>query len=134
MKKVGGISQFSILRPLSELLILNILVKRYSPDLQQHQVSATLPMRWMAGYIFAGMRADARRHANGSQIFDPHHCGYGEKEIAAAEKLGNQQGETAVAKMVRSFYLLSQKGVLDNAGKSPPRNHAPPFRQRAQPV
>ncbi|MEZ4763664.1 MAG: hypothetical protein R3C26_10865 [Calditrichia bacterium] len=33
-----GLQQFSVLRPLSEMLILKILVNRY-PDLQMHQVS-----------------------------------------------------------------------------------------------
>lgn len=37
-KKGWGITQFSILRPLSELLIEKILVERY-PELQRHQVS-----------------------------------------------------------------------------------------------
>jgi len=38
MKKGWGFHQYSILRSLSELLILKILVKRY-PELQKHQVS-----------------------------------------------------------------------------------------------
>ena len=37
-RKEWGVAQFSILRPLSELLILRILVERY-PNLQQHQMS-----------------------------------------------------------------------------------------------
>src|SRR5678809_396362 len=37
-RKGWGVSQFSVLRPLSELLIEKLLVQRY-PDLQREQVS-----------------------------------------------------------------------------------------------
>jgi hypothetical protein len=47
-RKKGGRSQFSVLRPLSELLIEKILVKRY-PQSAGHQTPATLPTRPRTG-------------------------------------------------------------------------------------
>lgn len=122
MKKGWGISQFSILRPLSELLILNILVKRY-PDLQQHQVSCHAAHE-VDGRIHPCGKCEKCRRIVGMLTAldaDPHHCGYGEKEIAASLKsLATNKVKQLGPDAGHLFYLLSQKGVLDNAGKAHP--------------
>src|SRR5690606_28419927 len=83
MKKGWGISQFSILRPLSELLILKILVKRY-PHLQQHQVSCHAAHE-VEGRIYPCGKCEKCRRIVGMLTAleaDPHHCGYGDAKIA----------------------------------------------------
>lgn len=77
MKKGWNISQFSVLRSLSELLILKILVKRY-PDLQSKQISCHAAHE-KDGLIFPCGNCEKCRRIVGmlkALDEDPARCGY----------------------------------------------------------
>lgn len=81
-RKGWGVSQFSILRPLSELLIERILYERY-PELQQHQVSCHAAHR-EGNRIHPCGRCEKCRRIVGLLMAidaDPRHCGYSTEQI-----------------------------------------------------
>ncbi len=82
LRKGWGVSQFSILRPLSELLIEKILAVRY-PALQQHQVSCHAAHKEGPLVKPCGKCEKCRRIVGMLIAFgaDPQHCGYTEKQI-----------------------------------------------------
>jgi creatinine amidohydrolase/Fe(II)-dependent formamide hydrolase-like protein/7-cyano-7-deazaguanine synthase in queuosine biosynthesis len=114
MKKGWAISQFSILRPLSELLIEKILAKRY-PYLQEHQVSCHAAHKKDEKIRPCGKCEKCRRIVTMLKAMDvdPRNCGYNDlqiKECLAAvtkkdlhqEKAGNEQ----------LMLLLNSKGLI----------------------
>ena len=112
--KNWGISQFSILRPLSELLILKILVERY-PELQRQQISCHAAHKEgdavkPCGRCEKCTRIVAMLRALGA---DPSQCGYTEEQVmrCLSEGLGKglHQEDEGIAQLA---YMLVQKGVL----------------------
>jgi len=82
LKKGWSISQFSILRSLSELLIIKILASRY-PDLQRHQISCHAAHKEHDRIIPCGKCEKCRRIV-GMLIAigaNPVHCGYTSEQI-----------------------------------------------------
>jgi creatinine amidohydrolase/Fe(II)-dependent formamide hydrolase-like protein len=81
-RKRWGISQFSILSPLSELLIEKILVERY-PELQRHQVSCHATHVEGERVQPCGRCEKCRRIVGMLMALgaDPIRCGYAEKHI-----------------------------------------------------
>jgi len=114
-RKDWGVWQFSILRPLSELLILKILVERY-PDLQQHQMSCHAAHRDRTGRIRPCGRCEKCRRIVGmleALGADSRRCGYTADQIEAclrslAEK-GVHQEAAGARQMMR---MLVDSGRL----------------------
>jgi creatinine amidohydrolase/Fe(II)-dependent formamide hydrolase-like protein len=114
-RKYWGISQFSILRPLSELLIEKVLVERY-PELQRHQVSCHAAHKkgdriQPCGRCEKCRRVVAMLTAIGS---DPKNCGYTEEQINwclknLATKPINQEKEG----VEHLAFLLHKKGIFN---------------------
>ncbi len=113
-RKGWGISQFSILSPLSELLIEKILVERY-PELQRHQVSCHAAHR-DGDRIRPCGRCEKCRRIVGMLVAlgaDPSYCGYTREQIDhclknLAEKGVYQEAEGAE----HLFFLLREKGLI----------------------
>ena len=122
-RKKWGISQFSILRPMSELLIEKILAKRY-PDLQRHQVSCHAAHKdgeriKPCGRCEKCMRIVAMLSAMG---IDPTRCGYTPDQVercltGMVERGIHQEGEG-----IRHLaFLLHKKGLLQKPRIGPVR-------------
>jgi creatinine amidohydrolase/Fe(II)-dependent formamide hydrolase-like protein len=114
LRKGWSIMQFSILRPMSELLIEKTLVERY-PHLFEHQVSCHATHKEGERSYPCGKCEKCRRIVGMLKAFDgdPHKCGYNDKQIAdcleALTKKDLHQ-ESAGAEHLR--YLLTQKGTI----------------------
>ncbi len=115
MRKGWNISQFSVLRPLSELLIEKILVERY-PDLQRHQTSCHATHKeeervYPCGQCEKCRRIVAMLKAIGA---DPVQCGYSPSRIQdCLEKLPHKRVSQEAAGARHLFFLLAQKGLID---------------------
>ncbi len=120
LKKGWGIRQFSILRPLSEMLILKTLVKRY-PSVQRHQISCHAAHE-REGRIYPCGKCEKCRRIVGMLLAlesDPRRCGYSQEQIEMAVK----SLETNKVKQIGSdanhlFFLLNQRGILKSDAKS----------------
>jgi len=112
--KGWGVTQFSILRPASELLILKILAERY-PDLQAHQVSCHATHEEQGRMLPCGKCEKCRRVVGMLTAVgaDPQRCGYSEAQVrdclAALAAKGLHQ-EAAGAQHVT--WMLQQGGHL----------------------
>jgi creatinine amidohydrolase/Fe(II)-dependent formamide hydrolase-like protein len=114
MKKGWGICQFSILRSLSELLIMKILVKKY-PQLQKQQVSCHSSHE-KDGRIYPCGKCEKCRRIVGMLSAldeDPKNCGYTDDQITK----GLLSLETNSVKQIgpdaaHLFYLLTKKGLI----------------------
>ncbi|HPQ42453.1 MAG TPA: creatininase family protein, partial [bacterium] len=113
-RKGWGIRQFSILRPLSELMIQTILVTRY-PGLQAHQVSCHAAHE-SGGRILPCGRCEKCRRIVGMLTAvgaDPARCGYGPDQIAAClEALKRAQVHQESAGAQHMAWLLSERRVM----------------------
>jgi creatinine amidohydrolase/Fe(II)-dependent formamide hydrolase-like protein len=114
MKKGWGVLQYSILRSLSELLILKILVKKF-PELQRHQVSCHATHEKDGRIYPCGNCEKCRRIVGMLSALDedPKNCGYTEAQIATGlrsleAKKVKQIGQDAS----HLFFLLQQKGLI----------------------
>ncbi|MBI9071354.1 MAG: hypothetical protein JEY94_07130 [Melioribacteraceae bacterium] len=115
-KKGWGFYQFSILRSLSELLILKTLVKRY-PELQEHQISCHASHKENDIMKPCGKCEKCRRIVGMLKVLDenPERCGYDEAKISKCLKAL----ETKKVKQIGSdaqhlFYLLNTKGIINS--------------------
>jgi creatinine amidohydrolase/Fe(II)-dependent formamide hydrolase-like protein len=115
LRKGWSISQFSVLRPLSELLIEKMLVERY-PDLQQQQTSCHATHKqgervYPCGNCEKCRRIVAMLKAIGA---DPGRCGYSPEQILnCLKKLTHRRVSQEVAGVRHLFYTLMQKGLID---------------------
>jgi creatinine amidohydrolase/Fe(II)-dependent formamide hydrolase-like protein len=126
LQKGWSINQFSILRPLSELLIEKTLVERY-PRLQQHQLSCHAALKSEDKVLPCGRCEKCRRIVGMLSALgaDPGRCGYSPAQIeaclAALATKGVHQ-EAAGAEHLR--HLLQQKGLLPpTPGGRPAKAH-----------
>ena len=108
------INQFSILRSLSELLIMKTLVKRY-PELQKHQVSCHSAHELEGRMYPCGKCEKCRRIIGMLRSLDenPKNCGYNSAQV---EK-GLQALESRSVKQIGSdashlYYLLIKKNLI----------------------
>ena len=121
MRKGWNISQFSVLRPLSELLIEKILVERY-PDLQRNQTSCHATHKegeriYPCGHCEKCRRIVAMLKAIGA---DPVQCGYSPTQIKECiEKLPHRRVSQEADGARHLFFLLAQKGLIDAHQLSP---------------
>lgn len=113
-KKGWNFKQYSILRSLSELLILKVLVKRY-PELQQQQVSCHAAHEQNGRMLPCGACEKCRRIIGMLMALDedPKRCGYTDQQIQKGldtlEKKGVKQLGSDAAHL---YYLLLSKGHL----------------------
>ncbi len=112
--KGWGVSQFSVLRPLSELLIEKILVERY-PDLQRLQTSCHATHKEEDGIRPCG-RCEKCRRIVGMLLAldaDPGHCGYKPDQVQDClrqlQRRGVHQEERGAEQLA---FLLRQKNLL----------------------
>ncbi len=128
MRKGWNISQFSILRSLSELLIEKILVERY-PDLQRQQTSCHATHKegervYPCGRCEKCRRIVAMLKAIGA---DPVQCGYSPSQIQDGLKKLPRKGVSQEEAGTRHlFFLLAQKGLIDAKALPPKAVNAQP--------
>lgn len=117
-RKGWNIQQYSLLRSLSEILILKILVKRY-PELQKEQVSCHAAHESDGRMLPCGKCEKCRRIIGmlKSMHADPTRCGYTVNQIesglmALSQKSVKQIGSDAA----HLYYLLKQEQLIpDNS-------------------
>ncbi len=115
MRKGWAMSQFSVLRPLSELLIEKILTTRY-PDLQKHQVSCHATHAAGERMHPCGKCEKCRRIVGMLSALDadPRRCGYTDAQIQWClrdiVKKGVHQEPAGFEQLA---YMLSEKGLID---------------------
>lgn len=113
-KKGWNMAQYSILRSLSELLILKVLVKRY-PDLQRQQVSCHAAHEEDRRMLPCGKCEKCRRIVGMLTALDedPKRCGYSDVQIAQALKnLSEQSVKQIGSDAAHLYHLLVAKGKL----------------------
>jgi creatinine amidohydrolase/Fe(II)-dependent formamide hydrolase-like protein len=115
LRKGWSVSQFSVLRPLSELLIEKILVERY-PRLQQEQMSCHATHKEGERVFPCGKCEKCRRIVGmlSAMGADPTRCGYKEQTIQACLKSITEKGvhqESADAQQLYS--MLVEKGSIE---------------------
>ena len=108
------IKQFSILRSLSELLIMKILIKRY-PDLQEHQVSCHAAHKTGERMVPCGKCEKCRRIIGMLKALDedPCRCGYTRDQIASGlVALERQSVKQIGSDASHLYYLLLSKNLI----------------------
>ena len=114
--KAWGFTQHSLLRSLSELLILKALVRRY-PDLQRHQVSCHAAHE-MDGRIYPCGNCEKCRRICGMLCAlgtQPQNCGYSDEQV---ERALNQLATTGLKQLGTDlshlYWLLTTQHVITN--------------------
>ena len=113
-RKGWNIRQYSILRSLSELLILKVLVKRY-PDLQREQVSCHAAHEKDGRMYPCGNCEKCRRIIGMLRALDedPRRCGYSEEQIHRALKALEAKSVKQIGSDAAHLYhLLLSKGLI----------------------
>ena len=116
-RKNWGITQFSILRPLSEFLIQKTLVERY-PELQRHQVSCHAAHREAEGVRPCGRCEKCRRIVGMLMAMDadPVKCSYREDQIGGCLESLAAKGIHPEREVVEHLgFLLMKKGLVHEA-------------------
>ncbi len=106
--------QYSILRSMSELLIMKMLVKRY-PHLQKHQVSCHAAHKVEERMEPCGKCEKCRRIIGMLKSLDenPEHCGYNKKQIEfGLEELENKSVKQIGSDAAHLYYLLLKKELI----------------------
>ncbi len=127
LQKGWAVRQFSILRPLSELLIETILSRRY-PDLLRQQTSCHAAHQSPEGIKPCGRCEKCRRIVSMlvAADADPQACGYTPEQIDACLNLLATKGIHQEAAGARHLlHLLIEKGIID----APAVAHFKPARQ-----
>jgi creatinine amidohydrolase/Fe(II)-dependent formamide hydrolase-like protein len=117
MRKGWNISQFSVLRPLSELLIQKILVERY-PDLQHQQTSCHATHKKGERIHPCGRCEKCRRIVGMLTALgaDPLQCGYSPSQIKdSLEKLPRKGVLQEAAGARHLHFMLAQKDLIDTS-------------------
>jgi creatinine amidohydrolase/Fe(II)-dependent formamide hydrolase-like protein len=127
-RKDWGICQFSILRPLSELLVEKVLAERY-PDLLRHQVSCHATHIETDTVRPCGRCEKCRRIAGMLMALgaDPARCGY-PPDVATRclEDLAAKGVHQEDAGARQLAHMLSEKGLIpDTDSKAFPARHCP---------
>jgi creatinine amidohydrolase/Fe(II)-dependent formamide hydrolase-like protein len=114
LKKGWAISQFSVLRPISELLIQKVLTKRY-PELQEHQVSCHASHQKGDRIHPCGKCEKCRRIVGILTAVDedPQRCGFTPAQIKQCladleTKKVKQLGDDSK----QLYFMLNQRGAL----------------------
>jgi hypothetical protein len=124
-QKGWGVMQFSLLRPLSEMLGQQILALRY-PKLQAEQVSCHAThlvgeRAYPCGRCEKCRRVVGMLSAVGA---DPRRCGYTEEQIGEClAALGSVSLHQEALGAEQIAHLLIERGVLPQPPGKPPREH-----------
>lgn len=114
-RKGWAVSQFSMLRPLSELLIEKILVRRY-PHLQEHQMSCHATHKSGDRIKPCGRCEKCRRIVAMLTALeaDPTRCGYTPAQIEACLAALLEQGlySQPTAEAGQLLYMLDKRGAI----------------------
>lgn len=114
MKKGWNLSQFSILRSLSEMLIMKILSYRY-PDLQQHQVSCHASHE-KDGRIYPCGNCEKCRRIVGMMMAlgkDPEKCGYTDDMIKnSLNSLSVKKVKQLGSDAAHLYFMLLDKDLI----------------------
>ena len=113
-RKNWGITQFSILRPLSEFLIQKTLVERY-PELQRHQISCHAAHREAEGIRPCGRCEKCRRIVGMLMAMDadPVKCSYRADQIGSCLESLAAMGIHPEKEVVEHLgFLLVEKGLV----------------------
>jgi len=108
------IKQYSILRSLSELLIMKILIKRY-PELQKHQVSCHAAHEVNGRMYPCGKCEKCRRIIGMIKALDedPQRCGYDLDQISIGlQALENQSVKQIGSDASQLYHLLLEKKLI----------------------
>ncbi len=119
IRKKWNVTQFSLLRPLSELLIEKILVERF-PHLQRHQVSCHATHIEGERIRPCGQCEKCRRIVGMLMALgaDPSHCGYSEAQVKhCLEELVEKGVHQESAGAQHLIFLLNEKGLIPPAHK-----------------
>ena len=119
MRKGWGVSQFSMLRPLSEMLIQKILVERY-PELQERQMSCHATHREEDGIRPCGRCEKCRRIVGMLMAVgaDPTRCGYTRQQITDCLKDLAERGVHQEAPGAgHLLFMLKKKGLVGAIGE-----------------
>ncbi|MCB0662695.1 MAG: hypothetical protein KDC24_08145 [Saprospiraceae bacterium] len=114
LKKGWKLYQYSLLRSMSELLIMKVLLERYG-DLQQHQVSCHAAHASEGKMLPCGTCEKCRRIIGMISALDgdPKRCGYTEAQIKQALSiLANKKIKQIGSDASQLFFLLNTKGLL----------------------
>jgi len=115
MRKGWDITQFSILRPMSEMLIQKTLAKRY-PELLKHQVSCHAAHERDKRVYPCGKCEKCRRIVGmlTAQEADPVECGYTAEQIKTClSELATKKIHQEALGSEHLNYILKQKGAVD---------------------
>lgn len=114
-QKGWGIRQYSVLRSLSELLILKVLVKRY-PDLQAQQVSCHAAHEENGRMQPCGKCEKCRRIVGMLKALkeDPGRCGYTDAQIEQGlQALSHQSVKQLGSDAAHLYQLLLTQGLIE---------------------
>jgi hypothetical protein len=117
-KKGWAIRQYSILRSLSELLILKVLVKRY-PDLQRQQVSCHAAHQEDGRMLPCGNCEKCRRIVGMLKAMgeDPGRCGYtAEQQARALVALSSRGVKQLGSDAAHLYHLLLGERLIERNG------------------
>jgi creatinine amidohydrolase/Fe(II)-dependent formamide hydrolase-like protein/7-cyano-7-deazaguanine synthase in queuosine biosynthesis len=115
MQKGWAMSQFSVLRQLSEMLIQKTLVERY-PHLQEHQLSCHATHREDQRMRPCGKCEKCRRIVGMLMAIgaDPGRCGYSDEQIKGCLKdLAVKEVHQEASGSEHMTFMLSRKGLID---------------------
>ena len=115
MRKGWAVSQFSVLRPLSELLIEKVLTLRY-PYLQEHQISCHAAHKEGERVYPCGKCEKCRRIVNMllALNIDPGRCGYRESQFKTCLKEFIEKGVSQEEAGVRQLrFMLMRQGLIE---------------------
>jgi len=128
LQKGWAINQFSVLRPLSELLIEKILVERFA-DLQTHQVSCHATSKVQDRVIPCGRCEKCRRIVGMLTALsaDPRRCGYTQAQI---EDILNRLGTMGIRQEApgaeQMMYMLNRLNAVTVGPHGPVQPNAHP--------
>ena len=114
-QKGWHIRQFSLLRPLSELLIMKILVKRY-PELQMHQISCHAAHDRDGRMYPCGKCEKCRRIVGMLTALDedPERCGYSQEQIKhSMNQLASRSVKQIDSDAAHLYHLLVENKNID---------------------
>ena len=120
LKKGWSVSQFSVVRPLSEILIEKVLVERY-PELQTHQVSCHATHKDGERVKPCGKCEKCRRIVGMLSALgaDPALCGYTKEQIKfCILDLERRSIHQEAAGAEHMAHMLAQKGLLPSSGST----------------
>ncbi|MCY1721377.1 hypothetical protein OU798_13560 [Prolixibacteraceae bacterium Z1-6] len=113
--KKWNINQFSILRSLSELLIMKVLIKRY-PELQEHQVSCHAAHEVNGRMHPCGKCEKCRRIIGMVKALDENleKCGYNQTQITyGLQALEKQSVKQIGSDASHLYFLMLDKGLIE---------------------